>query len=45
VLWAFAAAVGGTAGAFVGSRRLPSVVLRRLLAVVLVVAGGKLLFG
>ena len=43
VLWAAAAAVGGIAGAFLGSRRLPSLVLRRLLAAVLVVAGGKLL--
>jgi uncharacterized membrane protein YfcA len=44
-LWALAAAVGGIVGAGLGSRRLPSLVLRRLLAVVLVVAGGKLLLG
>lgn len=44
-LWAAAAAVGGILGAGLGSRRLPSLVLRRLLAVVLVVAGGKLLLG
>jgi uncharacterized protein len=44
-LWAAAAAVGGIVGAGLGSRRLPSLVLRRLLAVVLVVAGGKLLLG
>lgn len=44
-LWALAAAVGGIVGAGLGSRRLPSLVLRRLLAVVLVVAGGKLLSG
>jgi len=43
VLWALAAAVGGITGAFLGSRRLPSLVLRRLLAAVLVVAGAKLL--
>jgi len=45
VLWAAAAAAGGILGAGLGSRRLPSLVLRRLLAVVLVVAGGKLLLG
>src|SRR6266496_2624706 len=44
-LWAAAAAIGGILGAGLGSRRLPSLVLRRLLAVVLVVAGGKLLLG
>jgi uncharacterized membrane protein YfcA len=43
LLWVLAAAVGGIAGAFLGSRRLPSLVLRRLLAAVLVVAGAKLL--
>lgn len=42
-LWAAAAAVGGILGAGLGSRRLPSLALRRLLAVVLVVAGAKLL--
>jgi len=44
-LWILAAAVGGILGAGLGSRRLPSLVLRRLLAAVLVVAGGKLLLG
>ncbi len=44
-LWALAAAAGGVIGAGLGSSRLPSLALRRLLAVVLVVAGGKLLFG
>jgi len=44
-LWAAAAAAGGIVGAGLGSRRLPSLVLRRLLALVLVVAGGKLLLG
>ena len=44
-LWALAAAAGGIVGAGLGSRRLPSLVLRRLLALVLVVAGGKLLIG
>jgi uncharacterized membrane protein YfcA len=42
-LWAAAAAIGGIVGAGLGSQRLPSLVLRRLLAVVLVVAGVKLL--
>ena len=45
ILWAAAAAVGGIMGAGLGSRLLPSLVLRRLLAAVLVVAGGKLLLG
>lgn len=44
-LWAIAAAAGGILGASLGSRRLPGLALRRLLALVLVVAGGKLLFG
>ena len=44
-LWALAAAAGGIVGAGLGSRRLPSLVLRRVLAVVLVVAGGKLFLG
>jgi uncharacterized membrane protein YfcA len=34
---------GGLIGAWLGSTRLPTLVLRRLLAVVLVVAGVKLL--
>jgi len=41
-LWALAALAGGLLGSFQGSRRLASVTLRRLLAVVLVVAGLKL---
>jgi uncharacterized protein len=44
-LWAIAAAAGGILGASLGSRRLPGLALRRLLALVLLVAGGKLLFG
>lgn len=43
LIWAVAAAAGGLAGAHYGSRRLAGLTLRRLLAVVLVVAGGKLL--
>jgi uncharacterized membrane protein YfcA len=42
-LWAVAAATGGAVGAGYGSRRLPGTTLRRLLAIVLVVAGTKLL--
>jgi uncharacterized membrane protein YfcA len=41
--WAAAAAVGGWIGASYGSRRLATPVLRRLLAVVLVIAGLKML--
>jgi uncharacterized membrane protein YfcA len=43
-MWGAAAAVGGWIGAGYGSRRFQSVTLRRLLAVVLVIAGVKLLF-
>lgn len=41
-LWAAAAIVGGLVGAHYGSRRLAGTTLRRLLAVVLVVAAAKL---
>ncbi len=41
-LWAVAAIAGGLIGSHYGSRRLQSVALRRLLALVLVVAGLKL---
>lgn len=41
--WALAAAVGGWIGAEYGSRRLSTPLLRKLLAVVLVVAGLKLI--
>jgi uncharacterized membrane protein YfcA len=36
--------VGGAIGSFMGSRRLPAQQIKRLLAVVLVIAGLKLLF-
>lgn len=39
------AVVGGTAGSYLGSHRLPHTTIKRLLAVVLLIAGGKLLFG
>lgn len=43
-VWAAAAAVGGWVGAGYGSRRLPPPAIRRLLAVVLLMAGAKLIF-
>jgi hypothetical protein len=43
-LWLGAVAVGGAIGSELGSRRLPSPWLRRALAVVLLVAGLKLIF-
>lgn len=42
-LWALAAGVGGVVGSQLGSRVLPLTALRRLLALVLAVAGAKLL--
>lgn len=41
---AIAAAVGGSAGSYFGSRRYPASTIKRLLAAVLVIAGLKLLF-
>jgi uncharacterized membrane protein YfcA len=43
--WCAAAGAGGLAGSYLGSRKLEGRALRRLLAVVLVLAGGKLLLG
>lgn len=43
-IWAAAVLAGGWVGAEYGSRRLSTVTLRRLLAVVLVIAGVKLIF-
>jgi uncharacterized membrane protein YfcA len=40
---AIAAVIGGTAGSYLGSRRFNHVVIKRLLAVVLLIAGGKLI--
>jgi len=45
VWWAPAALLGGIIGAELGSRRLAPVTMRRLLSVVLVVAGVKMLLG
>lgn len=41
---AVAAIVGGSAGSYLGSRRLPHTAIKRLLAIVLTIAGAKLLF-
>ncbi|HYN85345.1 MAG TPA: sulfite exporter TauE/SafE family protein [Pyrinomonadaceae bacterium] len=43
--WGAAAVVGGVIGSELGRRRLATLTLRRLLSVVLVVAGLKLIFG
>lgn len=43
-MWCIAAAVGGLAGSYFGARRFGGITLRRLLAVVLVIAGGFLVF-
>lgn len=45
VWWAPAALLGGIIGAELGSRRLAPVTMRRLLSVVLIVAGVKMLLG
>lgn len=42
-VWAGAAALGGWVGAGYGSRRLPPPAIRRVLALVLLLAGGKLI--
>ncbi len=43
--WAFAAVLGGIIGSSLGSRRFVNATLYRLLAVVLVIAGAKLIIG
>jgi uncharacterized membrane protein YfcA len=43
-LWALAVAAGGWLGAEVGSRRIAPVWIRKLLALVLAIAGTKLAF-
>jgi uncharacterized membrane protein YfcA len=43
-LWLVAAAVGGLAGSYLGARKFDAVTLRRLMAVVLVIAGAKLIY-
>ncbi len=44
IWWAPAALFGGVIGSELGSRRLTPLMMRRLLAVVLVIAGGKMLW-
>lgn len=44
-LWSAAAIGGGLIGAELGSRRFAGVTLRRVLAVVLMIAAGKMIFG
>jgi uncharacterized protein len=41
-LWLAAVGIGGTVGAFIGSRYLPDNALRVILAIILLVAGVKL---
>lgn len=43
-VWATAAVLGGLLGAEVGSRRIGTPMFRRLLGVVLIIAGAKLVF-
>ena len=43
--WALAAVVGGLIGAEYGSKKLANPTIRKLLALVLVFAGGKMLLG
>jgi len=43
IWWAPAALLGGVIGSELGSRRLTPMMMRRLLAIVLVIAGGKML--
>ena len=45
IVWGIAAVVGGLIGSELGRRRLATLTLRRLLSVVLVVAGLKMIFG
>lgn len=42
-LWLLGVIAGGALGSWLGSRRLPTLSIRRLLAVVLLLAGGKML--
>ena len=44
IMLAVAAVVGGTAGSYFGSSRFPHTTIKRLLAVVLLIAGTKLIF-
>ena len=44
LMLAVAVVIGGTAGSYFGSRRFPHTVIKRLLAILLLVAGAKLIF-
>ena len=44
LMLAVAVVLGGTAGSYLGSRRFPHTVIKRLLALVLLIAGAKLIF-
>jgi uncharacterized membrane protein YfcA len=44
LILAFAAVLGGTAGSYLGSRRLNHTMIKRLLSAVLIIAGVKLIF-
>jgi uncharacterized protein len=44
IVLAAAAVIGGTLGSYLGSRRFPPVAIRRSLALVLLIAGAKLIF-
>jgi uncharacterized membrane protein YfcA len=44
VALAVAVVIGGAAGSYFGSRRFPHTVIKRLLAIVLLIAGAKLIF-
>jgi uncharacterized membrane protein YfcA len=42
-IWLVAVLIGGALGSWLGSRRLPMLAIRRLLAIVLLLAGGKMI--
>jgi uncharacterized membrane protein YfcA len=44
LMLAVAVVIGGSAGSYLGNRRFPHTVIKRLLAVVLLIAGPKLIF-
>lgn len=44
IVLAIAAVIGGTLGSYLGSQRFDHVIIKRLLAVVLLIAGAKLIF-
>ena len=44
IILAVAAVVGGSAGSYLGSQRFPHTAIKRILAVVLLIAGAKLIF-